>query len=81
MECIQNVAMYIPVKYLPYELVLRVVLDKLLSVSRRCYRLLVRAHNVRKGHTFSLLDKSMKFGTDDLHAILFQKFDGSNLRF
>ena len=41
---------------------------------------LVRALNVRKGHTFSLLDKSMKFGTDDLHAILFQNFDGSNLR-
>ena len=27
------------------------------------------------------LDKSMTFGTDDLHAILFQHFDGSNLRF
>ena len=41
----------------------------------------VRALNVRKGHTFSLLDKSMKFGTDDLHAKLFQNVDGSNLRF
>ena len=41
----------------------------------------VRALNVRKGHTFSHLDKSMTFGTDDLHAILFQNFDGSNLRF
>ena len=41
---------------------------------------IVRALNVRKGHTFSHLDKSMKFGTDDLHAILFQNFDGSNLR-
>ena len=43
--------------------------------------LVVRALNVRKGHTFSHLDKSMKFGTDDLHAILFQNFYGSNLRF
>ena len=42
--------------------------------------LVVRALNVRKGHTFSLLDKSVTFGTDDLHAILFQNFDGSNLR-
>ena len=42
---------------------------------------LVRALNVRKGHKFSHLDKSMKFGTDDLHAILFQNVDGSNLRF
>ena len=40
-----------------------------------------RALNVRKGHKFSYLDKSVKFGTDDLHAILFQNFDGSNLRF
>ena len=40
----------------------------------------VRALNVGKGHKFSHLDKSMKFGTDDLHAILFQNFDGSNLR-
>ena len=42
---------------------------------------IVRALNVRKGHNFSHLDKSMTFGTDDLHAILFQNFDGSNLRF
>ena len=42
---------------------------------------IVRALNVRKGHHFSLLDKSMKFATDDLHVILFQNFDGSNLRF
>ena len=34
-----------------------------------------------KALTFSLLDKSTKFGTDVLHAILFQNFDGSNLRF
>ena len=40
-----------------------------------------RALNVTKGHTFSLLDKSMKCGTDDLYAMLFQNFDGSNLRF
>ena len=40
----------------------------------------VRALNVRKGHKFSLLDKSMKFGTDELDTILFQNFDGSNLR-
>ena len=40
----------------------------------------VRALNVRKGHTISLLDKSMKFGTDELDTILFQNFDGSNLR-
>ena len=40
-----------------------------------------RALNVRKGQKFSHLDKSMKFGTGDLHAILFQNFDGSNLRF
>ena len=42
---------------------------------------IVRALNVTKGHTFSLLDKSKTFGTDDLHVILFQYFDGSNLRF
>ena len=41
---------------------------------------IVRALNVRKGHNFLLLDKSMKSGTDELDTILFQNFDGSNLR-
>ena len=49
--------------------------------SSSSFVVVVRALNVRKGHTFSHLDKSMKFGTDDLHTILFQNFDGSNLRF
>ena len=42
---------------------------------------LVRALNVTKGHTCSLLDKSMQFGTDYLDIILFQNFDGSNLKY
>ena len=41
---------------------------------------IVRALNVRKGNTFLLLDKSMTFGTDELDTMLFQNFDGSNLR-
>ena len=40
----------------------------------------MRALNVTKGHTLSLLDKSMTFGTDDLDVVLFKNFDGSNLR-
>jgi len=37
--------------------------------------------NVTKGHTFSLLDKSMNIGLDDPDTILFQNCNVSNLKF
>ena len=69
--------------------------DMLSDFERNCVSLVVRGNfvlasdinlygfaclDVRKGHTFSLLGKSMKFGTDELDTILFQNFDGTNLR-
>jgi len=41
----------------------------------------VMALNVTKGHTFTVLDKSMKFDKGNLDTVLFQNFDVSNLTF
>jgi len=41
----------------------------------------MKALNVTKDHIFSLLDKSMTFGRDDLYTTQFKNLDGRNLTF
>ena len=64
-----------------YNVVIVVVENKSQFNSHIFVSMELRNSEGSKCNKFSHLDKSMKFGTYDLHAILVQNFDGSNLRF